>query len=379
MNKPWLLTILTISFLFLTLLKAHELRSLKPYFKGEGVIKLKSFENARQKVSREDLDILKLWESILTGRAAPLSRWMKEHYRKLGLNHLFTPSGFHLSAVLMPVLKIVGKKYHLLLLLLLGVGLCFLPGLTALKRMLLIKSHQKLLGLKLGFAVALVMDIFFGTFQSSALSFTYSFLFLGIIYSGVQGLGLIIWFFIAQILLAYFQNADISILLLIFSPILNLGFSILMPLLFILSFPLWDWQLTIGITLLKLIQAVVELFSFLTLNFPLIETNIVLLLIVIFLLTRKLTPIWILTLLFCTSLNLDRERSPGVATNEFVPQGQHLSTYYDEKHVKVKFSDGNCRLKLVRGFWWENCSPSRRGSRQKKLKIKKLSYRSSKT
>lgn len=372
MNKNWLLLILAISLVLLSLLKTQEVKTLKPFFKGERVIKLQSFTKARKIVSKEDLDLLKLWESILTGRAAPLSKWMKEHYQKLGLNHLFTPSGFHLSAVLIPFMKLLNRKYHLLLLGLIGLGLWFLPGLTALKRMLLIKTHQKVLGLKTGFLLALVVDIFFGSFQSSTLSFSYSFLFLGIIYSGLSGIGLIIWFFLAQMLLAYFQNTDISPLLLIFSPLLNLGFTILMPVLFILSFPLWAWQVKLGISLLRILQTLVELCSELSLKFPALEVNIILLTIIGLLLFRKWKTTCLFVLLFCNSLNLDRERTPGISTNEYVPRGIVMKTIYQEKQVRVVFSDGSCKLKLVRGFWWENCSPSKRGSRIKKLK--KLSY-----
>ncbi len=373
MSKPWILTILVITLALLTLQKIQEVRTLKTYFKNERVIKLQSFSEARSKVTKEELDLLKLWESILTGRSAPLSKIMKENYQKLGLNHLFTPSGFHLSAVLAPLMKILKPSYHLPVIILLGIGLAFLPGMAALKRMLLIKGHQKVLGLKCGFAMALMMDIFFGSFQNSTLSFTYSFLFLGIIYSGVQGVGLIIWFFLGQIILAYFQNTEISFLLLLFSPLLNLGFTILMPLLFLLSFPLWDWQLHLGITLLKLVQGLVNFCSAITLQFTTMEVNIVFLVMVGFFLMRKYKAVLLLVIVFCSSLNLDKARTPGMPTNEFVPQGEIIKTVYLEKEVVVYFKDGKCRMRLVRGLWWENCSPSKRGSRGRKL-LKKLSY-----
>lgn len=373
MSKPWILTILAITLTLLTLQKIQEVRTLKPYFKNERVIKLQSFAEARKKVTKEELELLKLWESILTGRSAPLSKMMKENYQKLGLNHLFTPSGFHLSAVLAPLMKILKPSYHLPLILLLGIGLFFLPGMAALKRMLLIKGHQKVLGLKSGFAMALLIDIFFGSFQSSTLSFTYSFLFLGIIYSGVRGIGLIIWFFLGQIILAYFQNSDISFLLLLFSPFLNLGFTILMPLLFLLSFPLWDWQLHLGLALLKFMQDLVTFCSGVTLQFTTMEVNIVFLVMVGLFLMRKYKAVLVLVLLFCSGLNLDRTRAPGMPTNEFVPQGEIVKTIYLEKEVVIYFEDGKCGLRLVRGLWWENCSPSKRGSRSRKL-LKKLSY-----
>ncbi|GEM_PF-1091819 len=376
MSKPWILSILAITLALLTLQKIQEVRTIKPYFRYDRVVKLESFKEARSKVTKDELELLKLWESILTGRSAPLSRMMKDHYQKLGLNHLFTPSGFHLSAVMAPLMKLLKPSYHLPVIILLGIALSFLPGMAALKRMLLIKGHQKVLGLKSGFAAALIVDIFFGSFQSSTLSFTYSFLFLGIIYSGVRGGGLIIWFFMGQILLAYFQNSDISFLLLLFSPLLNLGFTILMPLLFLMSFPLWDWQLHLGISLLGIMQKLVNFCSSITLQFTAMEVNIIFLIMVGFFLVRRYKAIIVLALFFCSGLNVDRARAPGMPTNEFVPQGEITKTIYSEKEVMVYFRDGKCRMRLVRGFWWENCSPSKRGSRSRKL-LKKLSYPSS--
>lgn len=373
MNKTWLLSILALSFTLLAILKAHELRSLSPYFRSEKVIKLKSFEAARSKVSKTDLDLLELWESILTGRSAPLSRFMKERYQRLGLNHLFTPSGFHLSAVLFPFLKFLkNSKQQLVMLLLIGTGLFFLPGLGALKRMLMIKASQNLLGLHLGFAVAMILDVFFGTFQNSALSFTYSFLFLGIIYSGLHGVALIFWFFIGQVTLAYFQGVDISLLLLLFSPILNFSFALLMPVLFLLSFPLWDWQLTSGIFLLRQVQWLVDHLANAVQWVPMLEINIVMLVVIGLILFRRSKTVLILIFFFAQSLNLDREKIPGSGTNEYVPQGNLVRVVYAEKENRIYFSDGSCRMRLVRGMWFENCSPRRRSNRNKK--IKKLSY-----
>lgn len=372
MNRTWILSVLIISLTLLAILKSHELRTLTPYFKSEKVIKLKSFQEARSKVNKNDLELLKLWESILTGRSAPLSKWMKERYQKLGLNHLFTPSGFHLSAVLVPFMKFTPLRYHLPFLVLIGGALFLLPGLVALKRMLVIKTNQMLLGTHIGFICALIIDVLFGSFQNGALSFTYSFLFLGIIYSGLKGLNLIIWFFIAQMILAFFQGNDISFLLLVFSPILNFGFGILMPLLFLLSFPLWDWQLHLGIWLLKLMQIFVDVFTAIHLNSPSFEVNMAVLTLIFFFLYQKRKSALVLYVFMSFSLNLDRARTPQLAANDFVPQGKIVKTVYREQDVQVVFSDGSCRMKLVRGLWQENCSPKRRSSRN--FRTKKLSY-----
>lgn len=289
----------------------------------------------------------------------------------LGLNHLFTPSGFHISAVLFPFMKLLKNNLHQLgLLIVLGFGIMFLPGLGALKRMILIKSHQKILGLHLGFVVALLIDMFFGSFQNGALSFTYSFLFIGIIYSGLEGLGLIIWFFIAQIILAYFQGTDISPLLILFSPIVNLAFGVAMPVLFLLSFPLWGWQLHSGIFILKLLQYPIDLFMYVSQFFPRFEIHSGALLLIALILFKRWKLSLALLCVFSFSLNLDRQKSPQLP-KEFVSQGATIKTVYSETEVKIYKSDGICRMKLVRGFWWENCSPRRKSSRKK---LKKLSY-----
>ncbi len=368
MNKSWLISIFLLTFVLLALLKNQEIKSMASFFRSEKTIKLTNFKKAQEEVKKEDKDLLELWESIMTGRSAPISKITKERYKVLGLNHIFTPSGFHLSAVLVPFMRIIPhQKYQFLLLMIIGVGLHFLPGLGALKRMVLIKIHQKMLGLHLGFVLALIIDILFGTFQHSPLSFTYSFLFLGIIYAGLKGIPLIVWFFLGQMLLAYFQNSDISLLLLLFSPVLNLAFAFIMPLLFLFSIPLWSWQLHSGIFVLKIVQSMVDLFAHWSMKIPSIEIHCFTMLIVVLILLSRKKLFIIGLIVFSSSLNLDRARTPGVSSKEFVPHGGIVKTTYTEKEVNVYFSDGKCRLRLVRGFWWENCSPKRRSRVRKKL------------
>lgn len=372
MNKKWLGYILVVSLFLLTGLKSFEVRSLTPYFVHEKALKLKHFQKAHSRIPKEKRDFLELWESIMTGRSAPLSRPMKENYKTLGLNHIFTPSGFHLSAVLLPFMKLLKNNHlQLLALIVIGVGLSFLPGLGALKRMVLIKGHQKILGLQAGFILALVIDIFFGTFQTSPLSFTYSFLFLGIIYSGLQNLSLIIWFFLGQMILAHFQGNDVSLLLLFFSPILNFIYALIMPVLFIFSYPLYDWQLDTGLFILEKVQLIVNLCATLARLLPVLEIHIFTLFVVLLILFRKFNFLPLTLFVFSTSLNVDRARIPSLSRYEYSPQGKMLKTVIKENYVGVLYDDGRCRVKLVRGFWYENCSPRRRSSRKK---LKKLSY-----
>jgi hypothetical protein len=376
MNR-WLIGTLALSLFLLVTLKAQKVSSLAPIFSAEKTIKLDSFSEARKVTPKKDLDLLKLWESILTGRSAPVARHMKERYKILGLNHVFTPSGFHLSAALFPFLKLIKHPLsHIFWLGLIGLGLTFLPGLGALKRMVLIKIIQKKLGLRLGFGVALFADITWGTFQKQTLSFTYSLLFMGIIYSGLRGLKLLIWFFFAQLILAYFQDAHVSILILIFSPILNLIFTAIMPALLILSFPLWEWQLKSGLIILRHVQTLVDFCAYCCASFPMLESHVGLMVILTAVIFRKKKIIILGSIFFCSSLNFEQGNLP-TSSALHKPLGEFYETIYREKYVLVKFRDGVCKMKLVRGFWFESCSPIKRRRSSGVKKISLLSYPSS--
>lgn len=353
-------------------LKARELNSLQPFFRYQAAVKLSSFQAAKKKIKAEDQPLLGLWESMLTGKSSAVPKAVKEQYRQLGLSHLFTPSGFHLSSVLTPLNKLIKQaKLQLMLLMALGALIFTLPGLGALKRMVLIKYLQRIMGKKLGFILALLMDCLLGSLDSGALSFTYSFLFLGIIYSGVSGVGLVIWFFIAQSILAYFQGGHISLLMLLFSPLLNTLFGLMMPLLFLMSFPLWSWQIESGIFIFKILQRAVDLVSQIVFFFPRMEVNIALLFLMLLILYRRTYLFLIMLTFFCSSLNLDLQKIAASGRYEFHPQGAIIKS----KENVTYFSDGKCRSILIRGFWWEKCSPLRRAPGRLS---KKLSYPSSK-
>lgn len=371
MKGTWLQIIILISFSLLMILKVDELKHFKPFFRAQKTIKLSNFAVAKKNVSTKDADLIELWESMLTGRSAPVSKWIKDQYKILGLNHLFTPSGFHLSAVMLPLMKVVkDKKYQMAFLLCIAFGVFSMNGQGALKRMVLIKINQKLLGQKAGFILALLIDVLFGSFTDLPLSFCYSFLFLGIIYSGTSWMFL--WFFFGQCLISYFNGVHISPLIMVLSPILNLAFGLAMPLLFILAIPLWHWQMKIGLIILELLQNLVELSAHLSSLLPFWEVNIATLLCFLLFYLRRRYLLATLILVFSHSLNLDLNKNPSFGSYEFVPRGKILRVVSNEKGEVVYWSDGKCKRELVRGIWWEKCSPKRRRSTRKN-KLKKLS------
>jgi competence protein ComEC len=284
---------------------------------------------------------------------------MKSEYTYLGLNHLFSPSGFHLSAILTPVFWLTNSKsIKLSLLILIGILLIRVPGLSALKRMVLVKTFQTKLNIKLGFFVALIIDLLFGTFQSSPISFTYSFLFLGLIYSGIKGIKLIVLFFFAQILIAYFQQNQLSLLIIFWSPILNWLFGMIMPVLMVLSFPLFNWQLQSGLFLLSKLNNLTH-FAYMSIaGFPQIEVHFGMLLIMTLFLQRRWLLLIISILFLSNSLNTEKGRLSIKHRFDMIP----LSDIRKMKGDKIYFKNERCRQELITGYWNIKCSPVKRST-----------------
>lgn len=373
MNKLWLPFIFGMTFFILGAIKQRDDRSLSTYYRGDRIIKIKKFEEIKKSLPPKDQELFEIWESMLTGRTAPLSRWIKDRYRLLALNHLFTPSGFHLSAVLMPIFKFIkNTKGQLFFMMTLGLGLFWVPGMGALKRMVLIKSHQKLFGLKTGFFMALLLDIFFGSFQDSTLSFTYSFLFLGIIYSGSSRVALIFLIFAGQMAIAFFQGTQVSPLLIILSPLLNLCFGFLMPALFALALPMWGWQVKSGLFLLNSLQWIVDLSAKAVSLFPFWEIHCITLVAFYCLFTNRRRFLYLLLIILSNTLNPSMNDIPSAAAYEYAPKGEIKKEIIKDDKELVYFKDGKCERTLVSGMWWEKCSPLRKST--KKNKFKKLSY-----
>jgi hypothetical protein len=367
MKLTWMTGITLCSVFLLMALKSHELKQWQRFYKNDPPIKFAHFSSAREKLKGQDLELLKLWESMLTGRTAPLGKELKEQYRSLGLAHIFTPSGFHLSALLVPMMKLIHhSKLRLLILLVVCLGIFQLQGQAALKRMGLIKIAQHLFTKRAGFIVALLLDVMFGSFQKNPLSFTYSFLFLGIIYSA--GRRTFIYFFLAQGLLAYFQAGPISPFLIILSPILNLSFALVLPILFLCSFPLVNWQLQIGLWFLNYLQQLVDTSAMLCTLIPFWYVNFGMILLGFSFVLAKKRWIPFLLLFLSNDLNMDHQKTPVVGTYEFVPTGNLVKRFVNKRGEVLYFADGKCQVMLVRGLWWEKCSPKKKRSTRKKFK-----------
>lgn len=187
-----------------------------------------------------------IYRSFITGRKRGVPKELKSAMKNLNLLHLLTPSGLHLSSIFIIFFLIRRKlqsKYIDFTELAISLSIyCFLPGYYSLKRVALLRSlflGNKQLSNYFSktqvFLIFLIVDIAFGTFQHSHLSFAYSCLFLGLIFLSkeISTVSLSCLFFSAQVMMAYISHQEITPLSLIFSPALTWIFTLFYPLTFL--------------------------------------------------------------------------------------------------------------------------------------------------
>jgi competence protein ComEC len=185
--------------------------------------------NARDVLRKKysDYKLAELAVSYITGDKRRLSLSIRRAHKRLGLYHLFTPSGIHLSAVIgmiflfLKLLKLKSKKIRGGVLFLVCITPFFLPKMFSMKRISLMRSlfvitrRFKLLKWITPFQLfitSFIIDFFIGTYSSSPLSFSYSFLFLGIIMAVSEDKVTRLPFALlgGQVIIAYFQQSYLS-------------------------------------------------------------------------------------------------------------------------------------------------------------------------
>lgn len=201
--------------------------------------------------------------SYLTGFMGGVQKEDLMIHRALGLQHLFTPSGMHLTSILLAFNFILNrlfkhKKILIIINILLSASLFFLPELYPLKRMAILRLfilfltfYAKEKNIFALFLISFFLDFLWGTYRYNPLSFTLSFLFLGTVLAMSESPPIYLPFAIlgANIFIAYFFHQKIYLIAPFFNAILNS--------LFIFVFPgivagyitritfLWEWPMMI--------------------------------------------------------------------------------------------------------------------------------------
>ncbi len=254
-------------------------------------------------------------EAYITGDKKKVKRSIKKDHKILNLYHLFTPSGIHLSALFMiifPIIKLFFKNkiYYFLISLFCCIPF-FLTGFYSLKRIglfrLLIvfkKNLPKKLYHKINmyyiFLLTFIIDFFWGTYDLSPMSFTFSFLFFGSIISQVDkpftNIFPALWG--GQLIAGFFISEPLALLGFPIGFIITGLFSIIFPILFLNYFiPFFNFSEFIINFFLKIIRYSAEFASSIGFYF----SSLPLVIFAIILTTRYKSKIIIILLLLISS------------------------------------------------------------------------------
>ena len=319
-------------------------------------------------------DNFSLTRAFIIGDKRSLTKKQKKDYRRLSINHLFTPSGIHFSSffiIFLPLIKRIRKKGYKITSYLLELSLCLLPfGLNqfySLKRISLLRiSGLTLRPFKVSidyfylFLISFMFDFFFGTFNHSPLSFSFSFLFLGTLLSSTKTSSLLASFLVANLFVSFFFYQSINLVGFILGFFITALFSLLFPIIFLLYWPSSVISFDLSSVFVSVLSFCVEVSSIISHYSPSVEIGIVgLLFIFLFTLDRKL--IFLCLALLSSSCRVynvpsNRLRSAVFDSNQILHNGEI-------KNGKQIFRTRNniCRRRIVLNGHQIKC-------REKKLK-----------
>jgi hypothetical protein len=214
------LTIIYFLSFFLLSWCFHQERSFK-FEKQSFISKFVSQKKRELRPFFENDSLIDLCSLYLIGLPRRIPADIKKAHTILGMNHLFTPSGLHLTAVIssLGIFFFMFRKRKRPIKICTEIAICLslftLPGFSALKRMGLIRLIYLALSrfadvteYSAAFGVAMTLDLCFGSFATSPLSFSYSFLFLGALLTmrGRGWSGMILGLMGAMVIVNFFQG-----------------------------------------------------------------------------------------------------------------------------------------------------------------------------
>lgn len=189
---------------------------------------------------------------LITGVKKGISPFTFNAFKLINLSFLFSLSGIHIASLLI-ILNFLIKKIRLSWLrhlskLLVFSAVLFIPGHEAIKRLMILRIIFQLkfitklkISYELIFILTFLCSFIAGHFNSSPLSFIFSFAFLGTFFSlrNYSILKLILGLFSTQLILGLFMGSKVSLLSIPCGLIFSLIFSVLFPILLIFIASFW--------------------------------------------------------------------------------------------------------------------------------------------
>ncbi|MGB0454679.1 MAG: hypothetical protein ACPGJV_13300 [Bacteriovoracaceae bacterium] len=330
-------------------------------------------EGQYQKSSPSFLFDEKLYNLYFLGIKTKLHIWERKYFSLLNIFHLMTPSGLHLTSVMLPIhwfARKALKKDHvrdILFIIFYGFLYLHLDGFFALKRVALFGAIYKILAyqsffqktLLRAFGLTFLVDFLFGSYFESPLSFCYSFFFWGIILSRVtqKKPKLLLNLILSQLLMTTLFQIQFSFM----GAFLGQMLTMIFPLIFSLSLfllPLHSFfELSIAHQLLKTFHQfayVLGKFSSQTLLFIPCPT-----LLLFFMIPSKVT--FLICLLIYSPLTLNQKKSYFKKENpkvnlHLLKQSEIQKTDLNKGtfHIKL-YNDTYCHSRLKNTYYSLRC------------------------
>lgn len=238
-----------IHLVFVTLLLSFHSSDLTHYDSSKIKKNQTIFLNHQKRIALvfKEKELAYLANALCLGNKKKVSSIHKLDLKRLNLLHLLTPSGLHLSSLLLlitPVLHFIKRKRKGLIILFdlcLISALYLLTSLHSAKRVALLRSflsnfrHRKI-PLYLLFLFTLLLDYLFGSYRASPLSFIYSGIFLGCFLAaeGRAKIVLILLLLLVQMTLSYFTAGPFYLMGALIGLLVTSFFTLIFPMIFIM-------------------------------------------------------------------------------------------------------------------------------------------------
>lgn len=286
-----------------------------------------------------------LLNAFTTGDKRKVKRNVKKIFKKYGFIHLLTPSGIHLSSVL-----IFTRAPYLIVNLIIFIALFFyissFKSYYSMERVVIFKilysiPQSYLSNNLVFFFLTMMISIGLGHYSESALSYIYSFQFWGIIFLyGNKKIKLIFYLFLSQLFLGYLSNTYISPLSIIVNPLVTAIFSPLFPLLILNNYLPSFLQFNILINwCLELFHSLIFFINRIDI-FPLITASPVYLIFFIFLLKLKNK---FLLILFFYLIQFESIPKKFIHTNKILYSPVTMGEQKEFSKRYWRFTEGKCR------------------------------------
>lgn len=186
---------------------------------------------SKKELKSWDVDERSILIATQTGNKSEVPRYLINVYKRFGLLHLMTPSGIHLSSLLMFLFIFIRGKKKLFIYLPLLIISFFVLGFYSLKRIIYFHLFKTVLGnTKYSFLLTFLTDLIFGGYLLSPMSFTFSFLCWGVIIFSESKAKLLVNLFATQLFISAFMEQELNFLGILVNPFFTGLFSSSFPL-----------------------------------------------------------------------------------------------------------------------------------------------------